>query len=62
MGEIDLLPEELEKRIDFHLTGIPPESVITTYCDGETCNLSKELDLTCWTGDTGTLESWSTAG
>lgn len=44
-GALNLPPEELEKGLDTFLAEIPPESMIITYCDGETCNLSKELAL-----------------
>ncbi len=35
--------QEFEKKAEKVLAGILPDSNIITYCDGESCDLSKEL-------------------
>jgi rhodanese-related sulfurtransferase len=42
-GALHLPPEELDQRIAEVLTVLPRETTLIAYCDGETCNLSKDL-------------------
>lgn len=44
-GAFNLPWDEFENRFTDAMVDIPPEALIITYCDGETCNLSKELAL-----------------
>ena len=44
-GAFNLPWDEFENRFTDAMVDIPPETLIITYCDGETCNLSKELAL-----------------
>ena len=44
-GAFNLPWDEFESRFADAMVDIPPEALIITYCDGETCNLSKELAL-----------------
>jgi rhodanese-related sulfurtransferase len=44
-GAFNLPWDEFESRFAEAMVDIPPETLIITYCDGETCNLSKELAL-----------------
>jgi rhodanese-related sulfurtransferase len=42
-GAYSLPWEEFERSTGEVPAGIPPETTVITYCDGESCNLSKEL-------------------
>jgi len=42
-GALSVPVSEGEKRLLEVLEGVPDSAVIITYCDGESCNLSKEL-------------------
>jgi rhodanese-related sulfurtransferase len=44
-GAFNLPWDEFESRFAEAMVDIPTETLIITYCDGETCNLSKELAL-----------------
>lgn len=44
-GALNLPVEEIDKAFDAFSADIPPEATIVAYCDGESCNLSKELAL-----------------
>lgn len=37
--------DEFESRFANFMADIPPQTLIITYCDGETCNLSKDLAM-----------------
>jgi rhodanese-related sulfurtransferase len=41
----NLPPDELEERFPKVMAGVPEDVPIITYCDGESCALSKELAL-----------------
>ncbi len=42
-GALHLPPEELDLRMAEVLADLPLETAFIAYCDGETCNLSKDL-------------------
>ena len=44
-GALSLPAEEIEKNFEAFSADVPPEATIVAYCDGESCNLSKELAL-----------------
>ena len=44
-GALSAPVSEGEERLLQVLEGVPDSTVIITYCDGETCNLSKELAI-----------------
>jgi rhodanese-related sulfurtransferase len=44
-GALNLPPDSFEQLLPGIREQIPPDSLIITYCDGESCNLSKEAAL-----------------
>jgi rhodanese-related sulfurtransferase len=42
-GAISLPWEDFEARFQEAMAGVPSDSAVVTYCDGEACNLSHEL-------------------
>ncbi|MGA2939694.1 MAG: rhodanese-like domain-containing protein [Syntrophobacteraceae bacterium] len=44
-GALNLPPESLEESLPVVTAQIPPDSLIITYCDGESCSHSKEAAL-----------------
>jgi rhodanese-related sulfurtransferase len=42
-GALNIFPETFDQSSAQMLTAVPPDSLVITYCDGETCNLSKDL-------------------
>jgi rhodanese-related sulfurtransferase len=44
-GAVSLPWEQFESRFGDTMADTPQDTMIITYCDGETCNLSKELAL-----------------
>ncbi|MGA2404780.1 MAG: rhodanese-like domain-containing protein, partial [Syntrophobacteraceae bacterium] len=44
-GALNLPPDSIEEWLHGAGAQIPPDSLIITYCDGESCTLSKEAAL-----------------
>ncbi len=44
-GALNLPQESLEESLSVITAQIPPDSLIITYCDGESCSLSKEAAM-----------------
>jgi len=44
-GALNLPPDDFEQLLPGIREQIPPDSLIITYCDGESCSLSKEVAL-----------------
>jgi rhodanese-related sulfurtransferase len=44
-GALNLPAESLEESLSVIMEQVPPDSLIITYCDGESCSLSKEVAL-----------------
>lgn len=44
-GALNLPWDEFEQRFDQVMADIPRETTLVTYCDGESCGLSKELAM-----------------
>ena len=44
-GALNLPAESLEESLPAIMEQVPPDSLIITYCDGESCSLSKEVAL-----------------
>lgn len=44
-GALNLPWEDFEARFQQVMANVPPETLIITYCDGESCALSKDLAL-----------------
>ena len=44
-GALNLPPDNFEQLLPDIREQVPPDSLIITYCDGESCNLSKEAAL-----------------
>jgi rhodanese-related sulfurtransferase len=44
-GALNLPADSLEESLSVVMEQIPPDSLIITYCDGESCSLSKEAAL-----------------
>jgi rhodanese-related sulfurtransferase len=44
-GAVNIYPENFDASFERAMAEVAPDSLIITYCDGETCTLSKELAL-----------------
>ncbi len=44
-GALNIFSENFDQSFEQAMAGVSPESLIITYCDGETCNLSEDLAL-----------------
>jgi len=44
-GAINLPEDSLEESLSVIMEQVPPDSLMITYCDGESCSLSKEAAL-----------------
>ena len=57
-GALNLPPDSFEQSLPAVREQIPPDSLIITYCDGETCTLSKEAARSYPAKDIHTSGCW----
>jgi len=61
-GALNLPTSNFEENFSQVMPDIPPDSLLITYCDGESCDLSKEVAMELSGEGTRTFGSWSTDG